>query len=132
MCSLTLLRGLVLSEGHATVSAMERIEIDPIEALDHEIAAMTAASARSLRRVAAMDRDGAWKGSGATCMSGWLAARYGVAAATAREWVRVARALMCLPLIAEAYESGRLSWDQLRPLTRFATPETDARWAAKA
>jgi Domain of unknown function (DUF222)/HNH endonuclease len=34
--------------------------------------------------------------------------------------------------IAEAYRSGELSWDQLRPLTRFATPETDQRWAVKA
>jgi hypothetical protein len=41
----------------------------------------------------------------------------------------VAHALEGLPKIAEAYVCGRLSWDQLRPLTKFATPETDHRWA---
>jgi hypothetical protein len=64
-------------------------------------------------------------------MTSWLAGRYGLAWGTAREWVRVAHALRRLPLIAGAYASGRLSWDQLRPLTRFATAETDAEWAEK-
>jgi hypothetical protein len=43
----------------------------------------------------------------------------------------VAHALRELPRIAEAYRGGRLSWDQLRPLTRFVTPETDQDWATK-
>jgi hypothetical protein len=46
--------------------------------------------------------------------------------------VRVAHALRRLPWIAEAYSSGRLSWDQLRPLTRFATAKTEERWAKEA
>jgi hypothetical protein len=44
----------------------------------------------------------------------------------------VAHALRKLPKVAQAYASGRLSWDQLRPLTRFATPETDQFWAERA
>jgi hypothetical protein len=64
-------------------------------------------------------------------MSSWLAGRYGLAWGTAREWVRVAHALHRLPRIAEAYAEGRLSWDQLRPLTKFATPETDELWAER-
>src|ERR671936_1140511 len=51
---------------------------------------------------------------------------------TTREWVRIARALRNLPAIAAAYRSGGLSWDQIRPLTRFACAETDALWAARA
>jgi len=65
-------------------------------------------------------------------MTSWLAGRYGLAWGTAREWVRVAHALEGLPRIADAYAGGRLSWDQLRPLTRFATPETDGRWSERA
>jgi hypothetical protein len=65
-------------------------------------------------------------------MSSWLAARYGLAWGTAREWVRVAHALRRLTRIAEAYARGRLSWDQLRPLTKFATAETDEYWAQRA
>jgi hypothetical protein len=99
--------------------------------LDDAIAAMSAASVDALRLVAEVDESGAWKADGATSMSPWLAARYGLGWGTAREWVRVARALRRLPRIAEAYAAGRLSWDQLRPLTRFATPETDALWAVK-
>src|ERR687891_894853 len=65
-------------------------------------------------------------------MSSWLAARYGLGWGTARVWVRVAHALEGLPRIAAAYAAGGLSWDQLRPLTTFASAETDAQWAEEA
>jgi hypothetical protein len=101
-------------------------------ALDQAALAMTAASAEALRIVALHDEQRLWERDGATSMTGWLAARYGLARSTAAEWVRVARKLRELPGIADAYADGRLSWDQLRPLTRFATPETDEYWARKA
>jgi hypothetical protein len=50
----------------------------------------------------------------------------------AREWVRVARALRELPGVRRAYAEGRLAWEQLVPLTRFAEPATDALWARRA
>jgi hypothetical protein len=92
---------------------------------------MSAASAEALQAVAACDEGKLWRRDGATSMTSWLAARYRLAWGTAREWVRVAHALAGLPRIAETYASGRLSWDQLRPLTRFATTETDFAWAEK-
>jgi hypothetical protein len=100
--------------------------------MDRATAVIAAASATCLRAVASYDHHKLWKRDGATSMSSWLAARYGLAWGTAREWVRVAHALQGLPRIAEAYAEGRLSWDQLRPLTRFATPETDQAWAREA
>jgi hypothetical protein len=112
--------------------AAPRTSGDLTDALDRATAVMVAASAEALRVVAAFDRGGLWRRDGATSMSSWLAGRYGLAWGTAREWVRVAHALEGLPRIAEAYAGGRLSWDQLRPLTRFATPDTDRRWAEKA
>ena len=102
-----------------------------IERIDRATAAISAASAEVLRSVAEYDDRRLWHRDGATSMTSWLAGRYGLAWGTAREWVRVAHALRGLPLIAESYASGRLSWDQLRPLTRFATAETDERWAEK-
>jgi len=105
---------------------------DPTQALDDLVALMTAASAEALGMVADFDRRRAWERDGATCMAAWLAARYGLAWGAAREWVRVAHALEELPKIADAYAAAKLSWDQLRPLTKFATPETDARWSKKA
>ena len=103
-----------------------------IEALDRAAAVMAAASAEVLRMVTEVDRRGLCRRDGATSVTSWLAGRYRLAWGTAREWVRVAHALDGLPRIAEAYASGRLSWDQLRPLTRFATPETDEYWAGRA
>jgi hypothetical protein len=101
------------------------------EGLDQTMALMSAVSADALRRVADYDEQRLWRRDGATSMTSWLAGRYGLAWGTAREWVRVAHALRRLPMVSEAYARGRLSWDQLRPLTRFATPETDELWAER-
>src|SRR5919106_1131018 len=109
--------------------AAPRDSLEPIAALDRAVATMAKASAEALRSVAELDRSGLWRQDGATSMSSWLAARYGLGWGTARGWVRVAHALEGLPRIARAYAAGGLSWDQLRPLTTFATPATDARWA---
>jgi hypothetical protein len=105
---------------------------EPIEIIDGAVSAMARASAQAFRAVAELDQRKLWQVDGATSASSWLAGRYGLSWGTAREWVRVARALRTLPRIACSYASGRLSWDQLRPLTRFATPETDGRWAEQA
>jgi hypothetical protein len=103
-----------------------------IHALDQSTALMAAASADALRTVAACDQRKLWRKHGATSMTSWLAGRYHLSWGTAREWVRVARALRRLPRIAEGYAAGRLSWDQLRPLTRFVTPEIEKTWVQKA
>ncbi|MGH2682544.1 MAG: DUF222 domain-containing protein [Actinomycetota bacterium] len=105
---------------------------DLVQAMDRASALMAAASADALRMVAVCDERRLWEGDGATSMTSWLAARYGLAWGTAREWVRVAHALPELPEIARAYAECLLSWDQLRPLTRFATRETDGYWARRA
>jgi hypothetical protein len=47
-------------------------------------------------------------------------------AGTAREHVRVARALRELPVIRGEFGAGRLSYAKVRALTRIATPETEA------
>jgi hypothetical protein len=105
---------------------------DLTQALDDSVFLMMAASAEALETVARYDDKRLWARDGATSMTSWLAGRYGLAWGTAREWVRVAHALRGLPKIAETYASGGLSWDQVRPLTRFATPESDEFWARKA
>src|ERR687891_2548683 len=66
---------------------------EPVAALDKAAAEIAAASARALRAVAQVDRRGLWRRDGATSMSSWLAARYGLGWGTARVWVRVAHAL---------------------------------------
>jgi hypothetical protein len=61
-----------------------------------------------------------------------LLARHGESPRTARQALEVSRALESLPAIAAVAHAGTLSWDQLKPLVEIATPETDARWAARA
>jgi hypothetical protein len=104
----------------------------PLERMHRAAREMAAASAEFLEAIWDCDDQGLWRRQGATCLSSWLAARFGATAGTAREWVRVAHALRDLPAIFGAYRSGRLSWDQLRPLARFATPESDALWSRRA
>jgi hypothetical protein len=93
---------------------------------------MSAIHRQVLALVAVADERGDWREDGASDMAGWLCARLGLRSATAAEWVRVAHALEALPECARAYAEGRLTWDQLRPLTEFATPERDEELAADA
>jgi len=61
-----------------------------------------------------------------------MAATERISSNTAWERLRMARALRELPAIALAHAEGRLSWDQLRWVTKFATAATDAQWAERA
>jgi hypothetical protein len=54
-----------------------------------------------------------------------------VPASTAKATVEVARALESRPSLAAAATEGRVSFEQLEPLTRIATPETDKEWARR-
>jgi Domain of unknown function (DUF222)/HNH endonuclease len=102
------------------------------EWVDEAVRASNAALADVLREVARVDADGSWAREGATSTSAWVCGRYRLTRGTAIEWVRVAKALTSLPAISGAARSGQLSWDQLRPLTRFASAETDAELARSA
>lgn len=67
-------------------------------------------------------------------MAHWLAIRYGISEWKARRWIAAAHALEELPRTSEAFASGMLGIDKVVELTRFATPETEARllrWAER-
>lgn len=87
---------------------------------------------QQLEIIAAYDEKEHWKDDGATSMAAWLAGSLGLAYETAAEWVRVAHAFAELPAIADAYADSWISWDQVRAVTRFATPSTDAHLAHEA
>ena len=67
-----------------------------------------------------------WRASGSLACWQWLALRCGMSVKTAREQVRVARALRSLPAITAAFSSGELSYSKVRALTRMATATSDA------
>lgn len=59
-------------------------------------------------------------------MTQWLAWRTALSPQAAREHVRVGRALEALPIVTGEFSAGRLSYSQVRALTRVAVPSTEA------
>jgi hypothetical protein len=105
--------------------------MDNPHALGEEIARMAAhldaATHHLLTCVRQFDQSGEWHRQGALSCAHWLSWRIGLDAMTAREKVRVARALGELPSIDEALRRGRLSYAKVRALTRVATAENEGR-----
>lgn len=73
----------------------------------------------------AVDAEADWRDDGATDVAAWFEARTDVAPGTAKEWKRVAAELVDLPKLREAFREGLLSWDQIRVIVKFATPDSD-------
>ena len=99
-----------------------------IRQLEDELAVyaahLSAGMCRWLELVAELDRRvgrTAWR----SCAE-WIAYRCALTPRSAREHVRVARALSELPAIREAFARGELSYAKVRALTRVATPESEA------
>ena len=106
---------------------------DELTSAMDQLQALSMATWRQLLvHVAEFDRAEAWRADGMASMADWLIARYGLARATALEWVRTSRALEELPALAEAVGAGRLSADQTRWAIRIADATSDAEVAAHA
>jgi hypothetical protein len=103
-----------------------------VEVLDALVMGEQALRLEVLTEVTRLEAGEVWKQDGATSLADWLAGRYTTSITTAREWITVARALAELPRIRRIYADGRLSWDQLRALVKFTTPEDEADWAERA
>ncbi|HEV7725910.1 MAG TPA: DUF222 domain-containing protein, partial [Modestobacter sp.] len=104
----------------------------PAEPLDHladrirgGAVRLAAATAAWLRLIAEFDEREGWAGVGITSCAHWLAWQCGLTPGTARQHVRVARALRRLPAIETAFAGGELSYSKVRALTRVAEPGTE-------
>ena len=99
-----------------------------LEDLEDEIAELAAhidaATYRLLRAISEFDRRDGW-GTGFCSCAHWLSFRVGICLVTAREKVRVARALDDLPRISEALARGCISYSKVRELTRIATLDNE-------
>ena len=100
----------------STHPAVEPLAVDSLaDRLGDEIAELsahlTAATARLLDLIREFDARGGWNHGFRSCAA-WLTWRVGFSATTAREHVRVARALGSLPLLAEALARGELSYSK--------------------
>jgi len=84
------------------------------------------AQRRLVRLVVELDDSGEWHADGAVTCAHWVASALGIEVCTAREWLRVGRALRRLSAIDGAFESDQLSYSKVRALTRVATPQNEA------
>src|SRR5436190_13870577 len=102
-----------------TDCAPRKRPLDELETEIRELAGhIAAATCRWLLLVAEFDRRSGWAVDGGLSMAHWLSWKCGVALHTAREQVRVGRALETLPLVRDAFLTGRLSYSKTRAITR--------------
>ena len=81
---------------------------------------------------AEFDESDEWWCSGAGTAAHWLAAQLDVCVSTAREWIRIGKALRGLPAIAGAFERRELTYAQVRALTRVADAGSEGELVALA
>ena len=87
---------------------------------------IAAATCEWLTMIEEFDRNDWWGGVGLLSCAHWLNLRCGMSLRTARDHLRVARALPELPAIRQAFSGGRISFSKVRALTRLATPADEA------
>jgi 5-methylcytosine-specific restriction endonuclease McrA len=106
----------------APLVPLERLEARICELAGH----LAAGTCRFLELVAEFDARRGWACWDLPSCAAWLAWKCQVAPGTAREQVRVARALADLPLIHAEFAAGRMSYAKARAVTRIATADTEA------
>jgi hypothetical protein len=107
-----------------------------IDRLEASIASLAADLARRLEQwlglVVEFDRRGGARRWGFRGTAEWLAWHCGLSQRTARDHVRVARALVERPLVREGLASGELSYSKVRALSRVPAGEDEAGLVALA
>jgi hypothetical protein len=102
--------------------------VDALEELGERIAELAAQISAATYELLVMLRDfderGGWNSGFRSCAH-WLVWRVGLDLGAAREKMRVARALVALPLLSEAMRRGEISYSKVRALTRIATPANE-------
>ena len=101
---------------------LERLEAEICELAGH----LAAATCRFLVLLGDFDARRGWADWEMSSCAAWLSWKCQMSSGTAREHVRVARALRDLPVIRGEFGAGRLSYAKVRALTRIATPATEA------
>ena len=101
----------------------------PTKSIEREIgelaAHIAAATCRWLELIAEFDRRDGHQAWGFYSCGAWVAWRCSLDPRSAREHVRVARALDRLPLVRERFRSGQLSYSKVRAITRIANAKIE-------
>jgi hypothetical protein len=106
----------------------ERLEAEICSLAGH----LAAATCRLIDLIADYDQRRAWAAWDMRSCAEWLSWKCSMAPGTAREHVRVGRALRNLPVIHREFAAGRMSYSKVRELTRIAAPATEAGLAEMA
>jgi Domain of unknown function (DUF222) len=80
---------------------------------------------RLLELIAELDAQRPWRHEAMPSCAHWLNMHCGIDLVTAREKVRIARALPDLPAIRGAFRDGELSYSKVRAITRIADRENE-------
>lgn len=116
--------GSAEDEGASALS--DRTVWELAEELGSLAAGIAASTCRFLVLLGEFDaREGWGRYVGVTSMTHWLSWQCGLARVTAREQVRVARALRVLPSVTAEFAAGRLSYSKVRALTRVAAADNE-------
>ena len=111
----------IISDSGPVPVPLERLEAQICELAGH----LTAATCQFLLLLGDFDDRRGWASWDMTSCAAWLSWKCQMTSGTAREHVRVARALRDLPVIRGEFAAGRLSYAKVRALTRIATPENE-------
>ncbi|SCX38114.1 HNH endonuclease [Klenkia marina] len=87
--------------------------------------AISAATAAWLVLVAEFDRRRGWAVPGVSSCAHWLSWQCGISPGTARDHVRLARALPSLPRVTEQLAGGAISFAKARAIARVADADTE-------
>src|SRR5437016_3973237 len=117
--------GIPAADNHA--AGAPEVPLERLEAQIRELAGhLAAATCRFLVLLADFDARRGWASWEMGSCAQWLSWKCQMSSGTAREHVRVARALRDLPVIRARFAAGRLSFAKVRALTRIATAATEA------
>lgn len=108
-------------QGGTAISKLEQVE-----------AAAGGLARERLRRIREVDLSGEWDYGAHRDVVHWLSATFKIAWIDATRRVEAAHAIEHLPVVSEALQNGEVSLELAVQLTRFATPETEAkllRWS---
>jgi len=117
------------------------VDLEPFSATDNDELAevivqlhalVQAAEVQLLAAIECFARREAFSDDGAVSMAGWLTERLSVSRSRAGSWASVAQSLSSSPALSAKYASGELTFDQVKPLARVATPESDEVLARQA
>src|SRR6185437_13661164 len=115
------------ADAAASPAEPARVPLERLEAQICELAGhLAAATCRFLVLLADFDARRGWASWEMGSCAQWLSWKCQMSSGTAREHVRVARALRDLPVIRARFAAGRLSYAKVRALTRIAAPATEA------